>query len=74
MRKKIISLVLTGIAFAIVTYAASSVNNENLDVEILEVSEMGLNSTDLQDDKLNRLIHQYEFISPEETPWQTCQQ
>jgi hypothetical protein len=75
MRKKIAGLVLTGFILAIVTYAASNVRNEaSPSLEVVEVSEMGLQSTEIINDKLNKLIKEYEVISPEETPWQTCQQ
>ena len=75
MKNKITTLSLTCFAFAAVMYAAAVAGSKNApDTKTVEVSELGLNNVEMQNDKLNRLIKQYEFISPEATPWQTCQQ
>ena len=75
MEKKIAGLVLTGFVFALVAYSSSKLRSQNnVVVEVVEVSEMGLQSADIKSDKLNKLIKEYELVVPEETPWETCQQ
>ncbi len=75
MKNKITGLVLTCLSFVVVVYTASTIGAKNdTDIKVVEVSELGLNSAEMRSDKLNRLIKEYEFVSPEETPWQTCQQ
>ena len=74
MRKKIAGLVLTISSLLFVTYFASTVGNDStVGAETLDVDEMGLHSTNIEDERLLKLIKQYEYIHPVATPWETCQ-
>ena len=74
MRKKIVGLALTISSLLFVTYFASTVGNNNtVGAETLDVDEMGLHSANIDNDRLLRLIKQYEYVYPNTTPWETCQ-